>query len=328
MDGTMNGVAFPRHTPRVLADDGSALQFCSTCAFSQACLDEGMDKSSLGELHVLVEHVGPFRAGDHIFREGDPFEAIAAVRAGTVKTYVVDRDGHEQVLRPHDDDYQNNAAAVGGGTRVFGAQAWRFLPLDFAMASTYGVPVGSSLADWPISYQELAPFYERAEWEIGVAGDSAASARIWPREKGFPMPPVPLNRDQQKQLSEDIKRLTNGQGADVLYDPVGDYYAEPALRAMNWNGRYLVIGFAAGNIPKVPLNLTLLKGCQICGVFWGSFAMREPVKNRANADRVLAWVASGSLRPRVDKTFSFADAAQGIAHLEARAAKGKVVLVP
>jgi choline dehydrogenase-like flavoprotein len=106
----------------------------------------------------------------------------------------VTADGAERVIRPHDDDYQNNAMAVGGGTRVFGAQAWRFLPADFAMASTYGIPPGSSLADWPIGYADLAPYYQRAEWEIGVAGDSEASARLWPREREFPMPPLPLNR--------------------------------------------------------------------------------------------------------------------------------------
>ncbi len=97
----MSLAAFPRVDARVMADDGDALQFCSTCAFSQACLDQGMDKSALLELHVLVEHVGPFHAGEHIFREGDPFEAIAAVRAGTVKTYVIDRDGREHVLGFH-----------------------------------------------------------------------------------------------------------------------------------------------------------------------------------------------------------------------------------
>ena len=97
----MNQAAFPRNDSRTLADDGDALHFCSTCAFSQACLAEGMDKRSLMDLHVLVEHVGPFHAGEHIFREGDPFEAIAAVRAGTVKTYVIDRDGREHVLGFH-----------------------------------------------------------------------------------------------------------------------------------------------------------------------------------------------------------------------------------
>jgi len=97
----LSSVPFPRHNPRTTADDGDTLRFCSTCAFSQACMDEGMDKSALMDLHVLVEHVGPFRAGDHLFREGDAFESIAAVRAGTVKTYVVDRDGHEHVLGFH-----------------------------------------------------------------------------------------------------------------------------------------------------------------------------------------------------------------------------------
>jgi CRP/FNR family transcriptional regulator len=81
-----------------ITDDGDALHFCSTCAFSEACLSQGLDKASLGELHVLVEHVGPFREGEHLFREGDDFTAIAAVRAGTVKTYVIDPDGREQVL--------------------------------------------------------------------------------------------------------------------------------------------------------------------------------------------------------------------------------------
>jgi CRP/FNR family transcriptional regulator len=81
-----------------IADDGDALRFCSTCAFSESCLSQGMDKAALGDLHVLVDHVGPFHEGEHIFREGDPFTAIAAVRAGAVKTYVVDPDGQEHVL--------------------------------------------------------------------------------------------------------------------------------------------------------------------------------------------------------------------------------------
>src|SRR5712691_11644917 len=89
----------------------------------------------------------------------------------------VDLDGKATIVRPHDGSYQNNAAVVGGGTRVYGGMAWRFLPQDFRMASTYGVPAGSSLADWPIRYDDLAPDYERAEWEVGVAGDSEGAAR-------------------------------------------------------------------------------------------------------------------------------------------------------
>ena len=93
-----SGVRFPRTDASILADDGDELHFCTTCAFSQACLVEGHGQARAEELHVLVEHVGPFTPGEHIFREGDPFDAIAAVRAGTVKTYVIDRDGREQVL--------------------------------------------------------------------------------------------------------------------------------------------------------------------------------------------------------------------------------------
>jgi len=109
----------------------------------------------------------------------------------------VDAQGEVRVVRPHEAGYQNNAAVVGGGTRVYGAQAWRFLPQDFRMASTYGILTGSSLADWPISYEDLEPYYERVEWEIGVAGDGAASARHWHRNKGFPLPPLPVNKQGQ-----------------------------------------------------------------------------------------------------------------------------------
>ena len=119
-----SGIVFPRTDSSIIADDGDSLTFCSTCAFSQACLSEGMDKSALMDLHVLVEHVGPLHAGEHVFREGDAFGAIAAVRAGTVKTYMLDSDGREQVLgfhlpgeviglnAVHDDRYPCNAVAL------------------------------------------------------------------------------------------------------------------------------------------------------------------------------------------------------------------------
>ena len=103
----------------------------------------------------------------------------------------VDPHGHSQIVRPHEPDYHNNAACVGGGTRVYGAQAWRFCPDDFRMASKYGVPKGSSLSDWPISYETLEPFYERAEWELGVAGDGRSTQAEIPRRRNYPLPPVP-----------------------------------------------------------------------------------------------------------------------------------------
>ncbi len=106
----------------------------------------------------------------------------------------VDPQGHEHLVRPHENGYQNNAMGVGGGTRIYGAQAWRFLPQDFRMASNYGVPQGSSLADWPITYDELEFYYAEAEQELGVAGDSIASAIVWPRGADYPLPAVPVNR--------------------------------------------------------------------------------------------------------------------------------------
>jgi len=132
----------------------------------------------------------------------------------------------------------------------------------------------------------------------------------------------------REDLKERSKALTGGSGANVIFDPVGGPYADAALRSIAWEGRYLVVGFAAGDIPKIPLNLVLLKGCQIVGVFWGSFVMRDPAKNQANARQILDWVAEGKLAPHVDSVLRFADAPSALERLERRDVKGKLVLVP
>jgi NADPH2:quinone reductase len=132
----------------------------------------------------------------------------------------------------------------------------------------------------------------------------------------------------REDLKERAKALTHGNGANVIYDPVGGPFAEAALRSIAWEGRYLVVGFATGEIPKIPLNLVLLKGCQILGVFWGSFAMREPSKNHANARKILEWVADGKLAPHIDGVIPFAEAGAALARMEKRDVKGKLVLVP
>ena len=131
-----------------------------------------------------------------------------------------------------------------------------------------------------------------------------------------------------EDLKERVKALTNGRGANVIYDAVGGSYSEAALRAIAWEGRHLVVGFAAGDIPKIPLNLTLLKGCQIIGVFWGQFALREPEKNRKNGERVFAWIGEGKLTPHIDRTLPFARAGEALAAMERREVKGKIVLTP
>lgn len=131
-----------------------------------------------------------------------------------------------------------------------------------------------------------------------------------------------------EDLKDRIKAITGGSGVNVVYDPVGGPLAEQALRGTAWEGRYLVIGFASGEIPKIPLNLVLLKGCQIVGVFWGAFAMREPAKNRAHADQIFQWISDGKLSPAVDAALPFTEAAEALARLERRQVKGKLVLVP
>ncbi|MGI9275608.1 MAG: NADPH:quinone oxidoreductase family protein [Endozoicomonas sp.] len=127
-------------------------------------------------------------------------------------------------------------------------------------------------------------------------------------------------------LKETIKQLTGGKGADVVYDPVGGELAEQALRATNWNGRYLVIGFASGDIPSFPANLPLLKGCDICGVFWGSFTSREPEANRQNFTELFSMVASGAITPKVTRVYPFTDYAGAFNALGNRSAVGKLVL--
>ncbi len=132
----------------------------------------------------------------------------------------------------------------------------------------------------------------------------------------------------REDLKERAKVLTNGAGANVVYDPVGGALSEAALRSIAWEGRFLVVGFAAGDIPKIPLNLVLLKGCQIVGVFWGSFAMRDPAKNRAHGVKLFDWVARGELRPHVDAVLPFTETGEALRRMEQRLVKGKLVLVP
>lgn len=130
----------------------------------------------------------------------------------------------------------------------------------------------------------------------------------------------------EEDLKIRVKELTDGNGADVVYDPVGGDYSEAALRATNWKGRYLVVGFAAGKIPKIPLNLALLKGCQIVGVFWGQFAMREPQVNLQNAMQLMQWQQAGELQPHIDKIYSLEDTPLALNSMMRREVKGKVII--
>jgi NADPH2:quinone reductase len=138
---------------------------------------------------------------------------------------------------------------------------------------------------------------------------------------------VLINYSSQ-DLRAAIKDATGGLGPDVVYDPVGGIYAEPAFRSIGWRGRYLVVGFANGEIPKLPANLMLLKGASMVGVFWGDFVRREPKANAAAMREMMRWVAEGKLKPLVSARYSLADTAKAFEALAARQATGKVVIEP
>ncbi|MDH7446629.1 NADPH:quinone oxidoreductase family protein [Aquimarina sp. 2201CG14-23] len=131
---------------------------------------------------------------------------------------------------------------------------------------------------------------------------------------------------QNEDLKTKIKELTEGKGVDVVYDPVGGDYSEAAIRGMAWEGRYLVVGFAAGDIPKIPLNLALLKGCAIVGVFWGSFAMKTPKRNMENTMELMNWYGAGKLKPHIHKIYPLKEATSALEEMMQRKVRGKVVI--
>jgi NADPH2:quinone reductase len=130
----------------------------------------------------------------------------------------------------------------------------------------------------------------------------------------------------EEDLKSRVKELTNGKGVDVIYDPVGGDFTEKALRAIAWGGRHLVIGFAAGDIPKLPLNLPLLKGCSVVGVFWGSFAQKSPKKNMANTMELIKLFSTGVLKPHIHKIYSLEEGPQALEDMMNRKIKGKAVV--
>jgi NADPH2:quinone reductase len=147
-------------------------------------------------------------------------------------------------------------------------------------------------------------------------------------DEGIVYPSGAMDKEQSKAFTDQIKALTGGKGVDVIYDPVGGDYSEPALRAIAWNGRFLVVGFAAGPIPRIPLNLALLKGCQIVGVFWGAFTQQEPKAHQQNLKEMVDMFRAGKIKPHVSRTFKLEQAAEALNYMAARKVVGKIVLLP
>ena len=160
----------------------------------------------------------------------------------------------------------------------------------------------------------------------GVSSEEKAeAARAAGADDVIIYPRGPFDKDGSKALAQMFKDAVGPNGADVIYDPVGGDYAEPALRAIAWEGRYLVVGFPAG-IPRLPLNLTLLKSCDVCGVFWGAFAARDPKANVALIQALFSLWDEGKIAPKVSRSWSLEQGGEAIAHMAARQAVGKLVV--
>ena len=162
-----------------------------------------------------------------------------------------------------------------------------------------------------------------------VAGVSSEEKAAIAKEAGadecIVYPYQPLEKDASKALAGEFKKAAGGEGFDIVYDTVGGDYSEPALRSIAWEGKFLVVGFPAG-IAKLPLNLTLLKSCDVCGVFWGAFAARDPKANHANIAKLFELYAEGKIKPRISATFPLEKGGDAIALLGDRKATGKVVV--
>jgi len=172
---------------------------------------------------------------------------------------------------------------------------------------------------------ELGKAYDARVVAAVSSEEKAEAARAAGADATLVYPRGPFDKDASRALAARFKEVVGGAGADVIYDPVGGDYAEPALRAIAWEGRYLVIGFPAG-IPKLPLNLTLLKSCDVRGVFWGAFAARDPRANAAHLQTLFRLWEEGRIAPKVTRTWPLAQGGEAIAHMAARQAIGKLVV--
>ena len=172
---------------------------------------------------------------------------------------------------------------------------------------------------------ELAKAYEARVIAAVSSEEKAQAARDAGADEAIVYPSGPFDKDGQKALAQQFKDAVGPAGADIVFDPVGGDYAEPALRAIGWEGRYLVVGFPAG-IPKLPLNLTLLKSCDVCGVFWGAFAARDPRANAAHVDSLFQLWRKGMIAPRISETFPLERGGDAIRALSERRVIGKLVV--
>ena len=266
---------------------------------------------SAGIISEIGEDVTKFKVGDKVF---------AMTGTGAFAEKILAHEG-SCTLIPDSMDYDSAAAlSMTYGTSLYALkQRANIQPGEtlLVLGASGGVGIAAIELGKAMGAKVIAAASTQDKIDMCMAHGA---------DEGFIYPSGNLDREQQKELSNKIKELTGGIGANVVYDPVGDSYAEPCLRATAWEGRYLVIGFAAGEIPKIPLNITLLKGCQIVGVFWGAWVGLFPDENKKNFDELFKLHAEGKINPEVSQRYALEDSAEAFSHLANRKAKGKVII--
>ena len=268
---------------------------------------------SAGVVIEIGDGVEGFNIGDKVF---------AATGVGGICEKIL---AHKNNVRPIPENMDFEIAAalsVTYGTSIYALKQRANLKADetlLVLGASGGVGLATVQLGKAMGAKVIAAASTQEKVDICIENGA---------DEGFVYPSGNLDREQQKELSNKIKELTGGLGPNVIYDPVGGTYAEPCLRSIAWDGRYLVIGFAAGadQIPKMPLNLTLLKGCQIVGVFWGAWTGMFPAENQKNFEELFVMYKDGKINPAPSDQFTLETSAESIAHLKDRKAKGKVVI--
>nr|WP_321455308.1 NADPH:quinone oxidoreductase family protein [uncultured Cohaesibacter sp.] len=263
--------------------------------------------SPAGEVAGLIEAVG-----EGVDRKRVGQKALAYIRWGGARDYVVVPD--EEAITVPQQLYFEQAAGlmITYGTTIYGLKSRAKLQQGEVLA-VLGAAGGVGLAAVEIGKLMGARVIACAssEEKLQLCAEHGADELV---------------NYKTSDLKQTLKDLTNGRGVDVVYDPVGGDLSEAALRATGWYGRFLVIGFASGTIPKMPLNLVMLKSVDLLGVFWGEGIRKDPANHAANMKQIMEWVASGDLKPYVERRYPLEQTAEAIRVIANREARGKVVL--
>ena len=267
-----------------------------------------------GEVAGVVDAVGP---GATQFKVGD--RVIALVGHGGMAEFVCAAE-HKCIAMPDAMPFDEAAAFIF----TYGT-SWHALKQRGQLKAGDTLLVLGAAGGVGLAAVELGKAVGARVIAACSSEEKVALAKAHGADDGVVYPMGPFDKDGAKALAELFKNACGKTGADVVYDAVGGDYAEAALRAIAWQGRFLVVGFPAG-IPKIPLNLALLKGCQIVGIFWGAFTDRERTENARNNDELIAFYNAGKIRPHVSARFALADAGVAIKALPDRRALGKLVV--